>query len=325
LAVFSVIALFAALGLAALVSLQPWAANSVAPQLSVAPDIGVALGDSVVVARGRQLAVAPGHPAAGATARLVTDEAVAERGVPQPQPAIAAARVVTTSHSSRPPESSPKPPPSQTSPQPLPPPGPAAVPVSAPAPSPEPVATPPTKVPPGSHSPGPITSGPIPVGGDVAVQVHEGDEKAFSFSFVIESAVYRSPGDENLIMRFKGVTSESPSFGLQLWDDGSGTQRGLWASGDAMGGERFLAPVEEGAWHEAVVYFKASSEDDGAYVLTLDGEPIDAGAWVGLIDSDSSSTWIETGLFRDGEQILGTSDIVFGPTEFGDTAETVIP
>ena len=126
-------------------------------------------------------------------------------------------------------------------------------------------------------------------------------------------------------MRFKGEASESPSFGLQLWDDGSGNQRGLWASGDAMGGERFLAPVAEGVWHEAVLCFKASSEGDGFYLLLLDGQPIDARAWVSLIDSASGSAQLETGLFREGESVVGAPDVFFGPTELGETLESVIP
>src|SRR4029077_17780535 len=114
------------------------------------------------------------------------------------------------------------------------------------------------------------------------------------------------------------------SFGLQLWDDDSG-QRGLWASGDAMGGERFLAPVAEGVWHEAVGYFQASSEGDGFYLLILDGQPIDARAWISLIEPGNSSALIETGLFRDGEPIVGAPDIFFGPTKLGETLESVIP
>jgi hypothetical protein len=157
------------------------------------------------------------------------------------------------------------------------------------------------------------------------VEILPGDEYAFSFSFYVHSAAFRLPGEENLILQFKGAEAASPSFGLQLWDDGSGTQRGLWASGDAMGGERFLAPIVEGVWHEAVLCFKASNEGDGFYLLLLDGQPIDARAWVSLIDSDSASTQLEAGLFREGEPVLGSPDIFFGPTRLGETLESVIP
>lgn len=182
--------------------------------------------------------------------------------------------------------------------------------------TPGPAAAPPNRVLPGYGSHPPVAnapgSGPVVVGTPGPVEVHEGDENAFAFSFFIEPTVYRAPGADNLIMQFKGGASESPSFGLQLWDDGSGG-RGLWSSGDAMGGERFLALVAEGVWHEAVVYFQASAADDGFYLLTLDGRPIDARALVGLIDPESSYARIEVGLFRDGERVVAPSEIAFGP------------
>jgi hypothetical protein len=157
------------------------------------------------------------------------------------------------------------------------------------------------------------------------VQIQEGDEYAYSFSFYIEPAVYRSPGEDNLIVQFLDEASESHSFGLQLWDDGSGAQRGLWASGDAMGEERFLAPVAERAWHQVVVYFEASSEGDGLYLLLLDGEPIDARGWVSLIEPGSSEALLDAGLFRDGEEVIGDTDIFFGPAKLSETLEPVIP
>ncbi|MGC1853415.1 MAG: hypothetical protein WA687_13355, partial [Solirubrobacterales bacterium] len=183
------------------------------------------------------------------------------------------------------------------------------------------------KVPAAVGTPG----GPTDAGGGVvdggpgeAVEVQEGDEYAFTFSFYIEPVVYRDPGTENLILRFKGATAELQTFGLQLWDDGAG-QRGLWASGEAMGGERFLAPVAEREWHEAVVCFRASSEGDGFYLLILDGQPIDMRAWVSLIDPGSSSTLIEAGLFREGVLVEDATDVFFGPAELSETLESVIP
>src|SRR5262249_34557218 len=127
----------------------------------------------------------------------------------------------------------------------------------------------------------------------------------------------------NLILRFTG-TGDAPTFGLQLWDDGAG-QRGLWASGDAMGGERFLAPVEDGDWHQLVLAFHASSADDGFYLLLLDGEPIDARAPVSLIESGSDGMLIEAGLFRDGEPVADPAEVAFGPILLGDSLESVLP
>ncbi len=203
------------------------------------------------------------------------------------------------------------------------------MPVSAPPPSPPPPSATPTRPgyggqptrPPGS------AGGPAPEGGTILgpVEVYDGDEYAYSFSFYIRPEAYRAPGEDNLILRFADEAGEEHSLGLQLWDDGSGTQRGLWASGEAMGGERFLAPVAQRAWHQVVLYFEASSEDDGLYLLLLDGEPIDTGAWVSLIDPASDHGLLEAGLFRNGERVESSPEIFFGAARLGETLESVIP
>jgi len=326
LAVVFAIALLFALGLAALLGLQLWPATSVAPQLSVAPGLGIGLGDSVIVSRGRQLAVAPAQPATGATPRFIAPGAVVDEGESQPRLGIAVARVVASPPPGAPSQGSPQSPKPEPMPVPQASPVPVAVPVATPPPPVGPVAAAPTRGTVGGGSPGPVGAGTgSPEGAVEAVEVHAGDEYAFAFSFYVQSIAYRAPGEENLIMQFRGDGSESPSFGLQLWDDGSGAQRGLWASGDAMGDERFLSPLTEGEWHEAVLCFKASSEGDGFYVLLLDGQPIDARAWVSLIDPSSSEAQIEIGLFREGEPVVGTEDVLFGPIKLGDTLESVVP
>lgn len=321
LAIVSLIVLLVALGFAALLSLQPWATSSVGPQVSVAPDLGIALDDAVRVPLGRQLAVAPAHPATGSAPKLVANEAVASEGGPGKRLGIGDARAVASPQPASPPAASPGP----ASPGPLPaqsPPPPAAVPVAVPTPTPSSQpAAPPVRTPTGKAPSGPGTAGgPIVGSPDEGVEVQDGDEHAFAFSFYLQPTVYSAPGTENLLMRFIGEGSESPSFGLQLWDGGGG-QQGLWASGDAMGGERFLAPLAEGVWHEAVVYFKASSAGDGFYLLMLDGQPIDARAWISLIEPESSYALIEVGLFREGERVVDPADIFFGPTRLDDTLE----
>jgi hypothetical protein len=192
-----------------------------------------------------------------------------------------------------------------------------------------PVAAPTRPLPGSGGKPPPPSSsgGPGPIGGLVwgPVQIYEDDEYAYSFSFYVQPEAYRAPGEDNLILRFADAADESHSLGLQLWDDGSGTARGLWASGDAMDGERFLAPVTEDAWHEVVLYFQASSEDDGLYLVLLDGEAIDTRAWVSLIDSAGSYGLLEAGLFREGEAVDGAPEILFGPARLGETLESVIP
>ena len=74
-----------------------------------------------------------------------------------------------------------------------------------------------------------------------------------------------------------------------------------------------------------VLAFHASSEGDGFYLLLLDGQPIDARAWISLIGSGSDSAQIQSGLFRDGEQVAGSPDILFGPVQLSEALESVIP
>lgn len=322
-AIVSLVALLAALALAALISFKPWAASSIAPQLSVAPGLGIALDDSVEVAPSRQLAVGGARPAPGGGSRLVADAPSGGTGGNHPELGIAPARAVMSPASRRPPRSSPSPP------SPEPPPAPVAVPVAAPAPSPAPAALPPTQVGAGygGVDPGPSAAGMGPVDdcSAEAIQVHEGDEHALSFSFYIQPTVYRAPEADNLIVQFRSESSERPSFGLQLWDDGSGTQRGLWSSGEAMDGERFLSPVTEGGWHEVALYFQASSAGEGFYLAFLDGRLIDLRAGASLIASGSACAEIDVGLFRDGQPVAGSPEIFFGPTELEDTLEAVAP
>ncbi len=324
-AIVSLIALLIALAIAALVSLRPGEEDSTIPQVSIAPRLGIGLGEAVALTPGRQLAVSAARPAVTGGTRLVAGGIPVGGADPRAQAGIAPAHEVAIPVMSQP-VGSPPPEPAPASAPPSPP-APVATPVSAPTSSPAPVPVP-TRPPPGDGSQPPPnpSGGPGPIGGVVSgpVQIYVGDEYAYSFSFYIQSDAYRAPGEDNLILRFAGEGDESHSLGLQLWDDGSADQRGLWASGDAMGEERFLAPVAEGAWHEVVLYFHASSEDDGLYLLLLDGEPIDTRAWVSLIDSAASYGLLEAGLFREGERV-DAPEIDFGPARLGETLESVIP
>lgn len=327
-AIVSLIALLAALAVVVLLSLQPWAATEIAPRVRLAPGLGVALDDAVPVAGGRQLAVAPAQPLLGGGGRLVASAAVVaeDRGGHQfglaPSRALVAGQRVSGSPAD-PDESPPSSPPAPVAPEPV------VEPVTASVPAPPPAApAAPAHVPTvlGGRPGGPSTAGTGEIGGgsEEPVEIREDGEYAFAFSFYLQPTAYRAPGDENLILRFVGEPGEPPTFGLQLWDDGSGGQRGLWSSGEAMGGERFLAPLAEGAWHRVVVYFQASSEDDGLYLLLLDGEAIDARAWVSLLP-ESGVAQIEVGLFREGERVVGSPDVLFGPTELGESLESVLP
>lgn len=219
-AIASVIALLVVLGLAAL-SLQPWAANSVAPRLGVAPGLGIGLGDSVVVSRNRQLAVAPVQPttATGAAPRFAAAGTSVNKGVSQ-QLGISAARVVTSAAPAQSPGASPEQPvpepPAPTSPTLVP----APVPVSASPPEPPPPSAPVVAAP-GGEMHGPVAAGGGVVGGGTAnvVQVCEGDDYTLSLApgGTEGSEVLPSIVRHDLTVYF-GSLSEGAGFYLVLFD-----------------------------------------------------------------------------------------------------------
>jgi hypothetical protein len=165
--------------------------------------------------------------------------------------------------------------------------------------------------------------------GEDALQIVEGDQYAFAFSFYIETMVYGEPGADNLIMRLHGAGAETHSLGLQLWDfassDWHNGARGLWSSGDATGGPRFLGPIAEREWHDVVIHFKASAQGEGFYEVYLDGVVVDARGAVSLISPGSSYAQIEVGIIRDATRLQGTSEIRIDAAKLGDTLESVQP
>jgi hypothetical protein len=326
-AVFCLAVLLFVLGIAAVLSLPQWGEDPVIPEVGVVPEHVAGLDDAVAVGPPPQSAdVAPAHLAGVEGPRLVASPAAGAVGASDVRTDLASAQVVAVQVVTRPPSDFPQSPPVDSEPPPQAAPAPVTTPVAVPAPPPAPVDAP-TRPTPGNQLPPHPAGGPEPIGDVVwgPVEIYEGDEYAYSFSFYIQPGVYRAPGEDNLILRFGDEMDQSHSLGLQLWDDGSGSQRGIWASGDAMGGERFVAPVTEGVWHEVVLCFQASSEDDGLYLLLLDGEPIDTRAWVSLIDSAGEYGVLEAGLFREGERVEGAPEIYFGSARLGESLESVIP
>jgi hypothetical protein len=162
-------------------------------------------------------------------------------------------------------------------------------------------------------------------GGSTAGTIHfqEGDEAYYAFSFYIQTMVYGEPGAHNLIMQFKSNGEGSPAFGLQLWDYQG--HRGLWSSGSGMGGDRFLAPLAEQVWHDVVIHFRASSAGTGFYEVYLDGQLIDARESVSMIVPGTSYAYIKNGLYRNGEEIPGASEIRLDAAKLGETLESVLP
>lgn len=226
LAVVSVIALLVALGVGALAILQPWETDTVAPQLSVAPGLGVGLGDSVVVARDQQLAVEPAQPAVGTAPRFAAADAAVDNGEPKPRLSIAAARVVAASQQpGAPSQGSPQPPQPEPTPVPQPAPVPVAVPVAASPPPVEPVAAPPTRGA-GGGTPGPVAGGGGGEGegegngtGEI-LQVCEGDDYTLPLSPVeaAEGSEVPPPVITHDLTVYFGSSGEGIGFHLVLFD-----------------------------------------------------------------------------------------------------------
>ena len=157
----------------------------------------------------------------------------------------------------------------------------------------------------------------------------EGDEHWYGFSFYINSMVYGRPGAHNLIMQFKTADTGSPNFGLQLWnykgDSGqyASNPKGLWSHGTAMGGDRFLALAPEQAWHDVVIHFRASAVGAGFYEVYLDGRLVDSRKGVSMMVSGGPHAYIKNGLYRNGGNIPGTSEIRLDAARLGTSLSSV--
>lgn len=153
----------------------------------------------------------------------------------------------------------------------------------------------------------------------------EADNRYYAFSFKIIEMVYGKPGGHNLIMQFKSEGEGSPNFGLQLWNVKG--EKGLWTGGPSQeiehGGERFLAPVSEGQWHDVVIHFIASAKGTGSYETYLDGTKIDSAANVSMIVPGKKTGYIKNGIYRNGETVPGTSEIRLDNAKLGSSLASV--
>jgi hypothetical protein len=155
-------------------------------------------------------------------------------------------------------------------------------------------------------------------------EFREGDEYWYGFSFYIVQMVWGHPGAHNLVMQFKSDGVGSPAFGLDLWDVSG--NRGLWCEGSATGGpNRFLAPLSAGVWYDVAIHFRASNQGRGFYEVFLDRRLIDARQNVSMIISGQSSAYIKNGLYRNGREIPGTSEIRLDSAKLGESLASVSP
>ncbi|HEX3324719.1 MAG TPA: hypothetical protein VHR65_06275, partial [Solirubrobacterales bacterium] len=251
-----------------LIAAQPWAPATVAPQLSLAPGIGVGLGDAVKLPSAPQLAPAPAQEVVRGGTRLVANEAAAEQGAGRPQFGVAAARVVV-----RVPPVSPTP--EQAAPKPPPPPAevPPPLPVSS-SPS-EPPPQPPATTGSTGETQGPIASGGVPGGGATnVIQVCEGDDYTLSLS---------------------------PAEGSE---------------GEALP----MAPVR----HDLTVYFAAGNEAVGAYLVFLDGLPVEMGEAIAPSEPGHSCAQIDLTPFV-GESIEAATEVHVEGVVLGEDLEPALP
>jgi hypothetical protein len=156
------------------------------------------------------------------------------------------------------------------------------------------------------------------------VEFHEGDEYWYGFSFYIVHMVWGRPGAHDLVMQFKSEGQGPPAFGIDLWDTGG--NRGLWTEGAAAGpANRFLAPLSEGTWYDVAIHFRASERGAGFYETFLDGRLVDARQNVSMIVPGTRAAYIKNGLYRDGDQLPGTSEIRLDSAKLGTSLASVSP
>ena len=134
--------------------------------------------------------------------------------------------------------------------------------------------------------------------------------------------VYGRPGAHNLVMQLKKPDNEgSPRLGLQLWDYQG--KRGLWSHGGAMGGDRFLAPIAHEQWHDVVVHFKVTGESTGFYEVYLDGEIVKLRDDISVLRQGAELAYLKTGLYRNGDEIPGLSEIRLDSAALGTSIDQV--
>jgi hypothetical protein len=159
------------------------------------------------------------------------------------------------------------------------------------------------------------------------VKLNYGDTRYFAFSVDVLQMQYGRPGAHNLIMQLKSDNEGSPRLGLMLWDyagdDGHSGGRGLWSHGEAMGGDRFLAQFPERQWHDLIVGVHVSSSGDGWYRVYLDNRLVDERNGANVLRSGAQSGYLKVGLYRNGAEIPGPSELRFDSARLGTSLESV--
>lgn len=155
------------------------------------------------------------------------------------------------------------------------------------------------------------------------LELGEGAQRWFGFSFRLGSMQWGRPGAHNLFSQFHSDGEGSPNFALSLWDYQG--RKGLWSHGKTMGGDRFLAKIYRRKWNDVLISFRASRLGQGYYRLFLNGELVDERKRASLIRRDRSIMYIKVGLYRNGGQIPGLSEVYIDNARLGGTRRQVRP
>jgi len=75
--------------------------------------------------------------------------------------------------------------------------------------------------------------------------------------------------------------------------------------------------VGEHEWHDIVIHFKASAVGAGFYEVYLDGDLIDSRSGVSMIADGADFAYIKDGLYRNGGEIPGTSELRLDAARLG--------
>jgi hypothetical protein len=154
---------------------------------------------------------------------------------------------------------------------------------------------------------------------------HEGDTYYYGFSFFIDSMIWGRPGAHNILWQLhqRGTGSTgSPPVALALISYRG--RRGLWLQSRA-GRDRFLRPLALHRWYDVTVRFHVSSRRTGSYDVYLNGRRVDRDAGVDTLVPGYAACMIQTGLYRNGGVLHGTSEIRLDAVRLGRTFAQVQP
>ena len=159
--------------------------------------------------------------------------------------------------------------------------------------------------------------------GSGTLKLGEGAERWFGFSFRLGAMRWGRPGAHNLFTQLHSDGEGSPNFALSLWDYKG--RKGLWSHGKTMGGDRFLADINRRKWNDVRIHFKASRVGEGFYRLFLNGKLVDERKRASIIRRDRTIMYIKVGLYRNGGEIPGLSEVFIDNAKLGGTRRSVRP